>query len=294
MKCKNRVNSFIGLMILKNIVLKSHLVSVIVPIFNADKYLHETIQSVISQTYTNWEMILINDGSTDLTPNIIDQFTEMDYRIRQISLKTSSGGPAYPRNLGIKHAKGQYIAFLDADDVWDVNKLMLQVELINENKCDVVHCGASIFDSRGEIKGVLNSYNKYQKLRKLFGDKFTLMILNPIVLSSTLIKNSSSIKFREDSNLQSIEDWFLWIELSLSAAKIEEMNKNLVYYRRHESSLSELNGNTQRLRAFYAYATLLIENKLSLTKFIVLTSIRFSWIIYLKVAIKINNILKLK
>ena len=92
------------------------------PVFNGDRYLAQTIESVISQTYSNWEMILVDDGSTDSTPAVIDQYTSLHPRIRGIRLESPSGGPALPRNKGLSVAKGEYIAFLDADDVWASRK----------------------------------------------------------------------------------------------------------------------------------------------------------------------------
>ena len=116
---------------------KTPLITVIVPIYNGEKYLSSTVQSVIDQTYGNWELILVDDGSTDRTASIIDNFVGFDRRIKKIALSESSGGPAHPRNLGLDLAKGEYIAFLDADDLWSTQKLALQIDFL----MDTLHSG---------------------------------------------------------------------------------------------------------------------------------------------------------
>ncbi|OYZ57444.1 MAG: hypothetical protein B7Y17_06385, partial [Sulfuricurvum sp. 24-42-5] len=90
-------------------------VSVITPVYNGEKYLEETILSVLNQTFTNFEYFLINHASTDSSLEIIKRFAALDPRIKIIELEINKGGPAYPRNEGIKHAQGEYIAFIDAD-----------------------------------------------------------------------------------------------------------------------------------------------------------------------------------
>ena len=112
------------------------LVSVIVPVYNGQEYLDLTVHSVLSQTYLNWELILVNDGSSDETSAIIDKFIESDTRVVGVNLEKSSGGPAHPRNIGIDNAKGDYLAFLDADDLWDKDKLKFQVEFLEKEKLD--------------------------------------------------------------------------------------------------------------------------------------------------------------
>ena len=97
-------------------------VSVITPMYNCEKFISETIESVINQTYTNWEMIIIDDCSTDKSKEIAKQYIERDKRIRLIELKENSGA-AVARNKGIEVSSGRFIAFLDGDDLWESNKL---------------------------------------------------------------------------------------------------------------------------------------------------------------------------
>ena len=105
------------------------LVSIIMPAYNAEKYIEEAIQSVLKQTYTNWELIIVNDCSTDKTEQIIKKYQEQDQRIRLCSL-TKNQGVANARNTAIKNAVGRYLAFLDSDDIWLQEKLEKQINFM--------------------------------------------------------------------------------------------------------------------------------------------------------------------
>ena len=107
------------------------MISIIIPAYNAEKYLESTIQSVINQTYTDWELIIINDGSNDGTLELISNFKDRDSRIKVFSYENA--GVAHSRNRGIAKARGEYIAFLDADDLWTPNKLEMQLEALQNN-----------------------------------------------------------------------------------------------------------------------------------------------------------------
>ena len=100
-------------------------VSVITPMYNCEKFISETIESVLNQTYTNWEMIIIDDCSTDKSKQIVKQYIERDKRIRLIALNENSGA-AVARNKGIEVSSGRFIAFLDGDDLWEPNKHLMK------------------------------------------------------------------------------------------------------------------------------------------------------------------------
>jgi len=103
-----------------------NMVSIITPAYNAEHFISATIQSVISQTFTNWEMIIVDDGSSDNTCAIINNFVAIDNRINLLK-HSQNLGTGVARNKGIKKATGNYIAFLDADDVWEPHKLEAQL-----------------------------------------------------------------------------------------------------------------------------------------------------------------------
>lgn len=113
-------------------------VSIIMPCHNGEKYISAAIESVIAQTYKNWELIIINDKSTDDSVKIINRFKIKDSRIRLVENEKNTGLPVTPRNVGINEAKGRYIAFLDCYDVWLANKLNNQIPLFFDENCAVV------------------------------------------------------------------------------------------------------------------------------------------------------------
>lgn len=108
--------------------MENNLVSIITPCYNGEKYISETIESVLKQTYSSWEMIIVDDGSIDESVAIVKKFQKRDSRIKLI--KQKNAGSAAARNNGIKHAKGRYIALLDADDVWKSNFLQEQLSFM--------------------------------------------------------------------------------------------------------------------------------------------------------------------
>lgn len=119
--------------------MKKDLVSIITPVYNGGKYVGQTIRSVLNQTYPNWEMLIVNDGSKDNSEEIILEFAKTDSRIKYI--KQPNGGSASARNNGLREAQGQYIALLDADDLWDPTFLEEQIAYMKKNHALLVHCG---------------------------------------------------------------------------------------------------------------------------------------------------------
>jgi glycosyltransferase involved in cell wall biosynthesis len=117
--------------------MESGLVSIITPIFNGDKYIAETIESVINQSYTQWEMLIIDDGSTDRSADIIKGYLSVEKRI--FYFFQQNGGSASARNNGIRNANGQYFALLDADDIWERDFLKSQISLLKEKKAVLVY-----------------------------------------------------------------------------------------------------------------------------------------------------------
>ena len=109
------------------------LVSIITPVYNAERFISETIVSVIKQSYTNWEMILVNDCSQDNSVEIIEGFAKEEKRIKLVTLAENSGA-AVARNTGIENAKGRYIAFVDSDDCWSESKLTEQLVFMQEKQ----------------------------------------------------------------------------------------------------------------------------------------------------------------
>lgn len=133
------------------------LVSIIMPAYNSQSYIDIAIDSVIAQSYNLWELMIIDDCSTDRTFEICSSRATIDNRIRVLKTKQKSGNPSVPRNLGIKHAKGEYIAFLDSDDVWLCDKLMVQVDFMKQNAYSLIYSSYGFINDEGEgINRVMN------------------------------------------------------------------------------------------------------------------------------------------
>lgn len=124
-------------------------VSVIMPVYNAQEFIAKSIESVLMQTYVDLELILIDDGSTDQSKKIIKEFMQKDSRIRYIELEKNMG-VANARNIGIEESKGEYIAFLDSDDLWDNTKLEKQIKFMKDKNCAMSYTSCRVIDKNGK------------------------------------------------------------------------------------------------------------------------------------------------
>lgn len=130
-------------------------VSIITPTYNSEKFIERAIRSVINQIFKDWEMIIVDDNSVDKTINIVKRLQQKDVRIKLIELKENSGGPAKPRTIGCKEAKGKYIAFLDHDDIFYPEYLELKIKYLDKySQVDILSTFAWAFDE--ETKKIIN------------------------------------------------------------------------------------------------------------------------------------------
>jgi glycosyltransferase involved in cell wall biosynthesis len=118
--------------------MNSLLVSIITPNYNCENYIAEAIESVLAQTYTNWEMLVVDDCSTDDSVAIVSEYAQNDIRIKLFKTEQQSGSPVLPKNIGIQNARGRYIAFLDSDDVWLPEKVERQIKLFESEDAAIV------------------------------------------------------------------------------------------------------------------------------------------------------------
>ncbi|MEM7183629.1 MAG: glycosyltransferase family 2 protein, partial [Spirochaetota bacterium] len=128
---------------------KQDLVSIIMPVYNSEAYIRTTLDSVLSQSYTNWELWVADDLSQDSSRKIIQEYTGKDSRIKAI-YKESNSGSADSRNQAIQKAEGRYISFLDSDDLWDYNFLEKQISYMQRNKAAFSCCSYRIIDENGD------------------------------------------------------------------------------------------------------------------------------------------------
>ena len=202
------------------------LVSIITPVYNSEKYLEETILSVINQTYKNWELLLIDDCSTDGSYKIIEKYL-VDERIKYFKNKKNSG-PAITRNIGLNEAKGEYIAFLDSDDIWNYNKLELQIDYMKKNKIRICHGDYIFIDQKGrEIKEITtDTALSYKILLKENQIKTSFLVVNKNLIGE--------IRFPSIRH----EDFAFFLEL----LRKEEISRKIGFvvgkYRIQESSVS--------------------------------------------------------
>lgn len=126
------------------------MVSIITPCYNSATFIRDTIESVLSQTYQDWEMIIADDCSSDHSVDIILEYAHKDHRIIFLKTETPSGSPSVLRNLAIEHAKGRFISFLDSDDVWLPTKLEEQVKLFGDQQIAVAFTNYEKINDAGE------------------------------------------------------------------------------------------------------------------------------------------------
>lgn len=207
-------------------------VSVIIPAYNAEKYLHETIKSVLEQTANSWELIIVNDGSTDKTEEVARLFADQNDRISLIS--KVNAGVSMARNVGIEHSKGQYLAFLDADDIWLSNNLAVKVDFIDSHPTvGLVHSSGLIIDENSKSLDRLKS----GKSGKLLDDLLLWEDECVPTPSSILTKRSVINELGGfDVNLSNNADQEFFIRVA-SKYEIGKINKVTWKYRIHANNM---------------------------------------------------------
>lgn len=132
--------------------LKDGLISIVIPVYNSEKYIRETIMCILDQTYKNWEIVFVDDCSEDTSVEIIERYLQQDERMRLYQNK-KNGGPAITRNQGIKKARGRYLAYMDADDLCDVDKLEKQINYMKKTGCAFCFTGYEFAGEDGVRNG---------------------------------------------------------------------------------------------------------------------------------------------
>lgn len=211
------------------------LVSVITPMYNAGKFIAETMESVMAQTYENWEMLIVDNYSTDGCREIVLDYAQRDGRIRLVRLDFNSGGPARPRNMGMLHSRGDFFAFLDADDLWKKEKLERQVEfMVRRPEVGLLYT-ACLPMTGGALQKPWPE-KPAMKAGHIFEELF--LSNNFITCSSVLLRKNATIPrdFDEDRRMIAVEDLDLWLRIAQVAA-IDFIPDPLVIYRLHDENL---------------------------------------------------------
>lgn len=207
----------------------NNLVSIVMPAYNASLYIEQSIISVINQTYSNWELIIVNDCSTDNTKEVCEAYISKDSRIYLIDLKENVG-VARARNIAIQKSLGKYIAFLDSDDLWKCDKLDKQIRFMKENNSFFVYSSYEIINSIGEPTGKIIEAPKsldYDELLKVNSIGCLTVLIDKECLNSLempLIKH---------------EDYATWLTiLKENSIKAYGLEESLAFYRKTPNSIS--------------------------------------------------------
>lgn len=209
-------------------------ISVIIPAYNAEKTLRETLESVWAQLRPADEIIVVDDGSTDGTPALLAQLAA---RVRSIRIP-NSGLPAVARNRGVEIATSSWIAFLDADDLWDSTKLQSQLDMIKKvPSLELVYTDRWNFgDDRRTTSRLSESVSLPQ------GDVFSELLTGNFVTTSSVLVNRATYSaqqgFDEDPALRGCEDWDLWLRISAAGGRFGLCAEPLTSYRLHDGTVS--------------------------------------------------------
>ena len=210
--------------------MNADMVSIVVPVYNAERFLPETIGLVQKQTYRDWELILVDDCSSDNGAAIVRQYAKDDTRIRLIQQEVNAGA-ARSRNLGISQANGRYLCFLDADDIWTSQKLEKELVYMKEKKAAFVFTGYEFADAKGEGLGKIVHVPEtisYEQALK-----------NTTIFTSTVMIDRDKIADTDIYMPQiASEDTATWWHILKKYQIGYGLDENLVRYRRTEGTLS--------------------------------------------------------
>lgn len=214
---------------MENSVYESGLVSIITPVFNSARFVGKTIKSVIGQSYGDWEMLLVDDCSSDNSADIIAEYALRDKRIRYIRLEQNMGAAA-ARNRGLDEARGRYIAFVDADDLWMADKLDEQLKLIKQKNAGLTFTAIEIIDENGDI------VKPKRRVKPVIDYRF-LLANTMIACSSVVIDRMVTGDFLMPL-VRKGQDYATWLSMMRGGLKAYGIDKALVRYRMVRGSIS--------------------------------------------------------
>lgn len=232
------------------IMLMNELVSIVMPSYNTSKFIAESIESVLAQTYENWELIIVDDCSSDTTEDVVKSYLK-DERIIFLQNKKNCGA-AISRNIAIQKAKGKWIAFLDSDDLWLPQKLEKQIRFMKENKLNFTYTKYIEITEEGNESGITVSGPK-----KI--DKFKMHLFN-YVGCLTVIYNADYIGKIQIPDLKKRNDWAMWL-LAIKKSNCYLFNESLSKYRvRKSGSITHVKGGKISLLKYHYILFRKIEN----------------------------------
>ena len=216
-------------------------ISIIIPTYNGSRFINRAISSVLNQTYTDWELLIIDDNSTDNTAELVNEFAKQDQRIKLYKTSQNSGGPALPKNIGLENAKGEYVAFLDHDDEWLPEKLEKQLKIFEESSdknLGLVSCFINIRNGNG------NLILKHKKFYK--GDVIKHLAINNFILTCSCVMTKLNI-LKEvglfDLRFKRADDVDMWLKISEAGYHFDFTPEYLINYFIHGENYSSSNNN---------------------------------------------------
>lgn len=216
--------------------LMSPLVSIIMPAFNVERHIADSIRSVSEQTFADWELVVVDDGSTDRTAGIVHELAAEDTRI--IYVRRQNGGQGAARNTGIQHASGSVVAFIDADDLWLPQKLERQLAVMKDTAVDLVYCDGYVFYDDGTPE--CSEFFAIVPGRTDGATMFPLLFAYNRIATLSVVARRDALErvglFDENRRLQNCEDYELWLRLARAGSTFYGMTDKLVRYRRHSAS----------------------------------------------------------
>ena len=212
--------------------IEKDLVSIITPCYNSEKYISETIKSVINQKYQKWEMIIVDDCSQDTSVQIIEQFSNQDNRIKLIKL-TVNKGAGYCRNSAIKEARGQYYSFLDSDDIWLEDKISKQIDFMIKNNISFCY---SAYNFINEVSTLLDVPPFFSSFRVSYNDLLKTNHIGCLTAMYDITKISDQKLYM--SEMRSRQDLSLWLNILKIIDFVYVLNEVLASYRIRRNSIS--------------------------------------------------------
>ena len=209
-------------------LIKQDLVSIITPSYNSENFISETINSILNQTYKNWELLITDDCSTDTTLDIIKSYQNIDNRIKLFNL-VSNEGAGVARNNSIQYAKGRYIAFCDSDDQWKPDKLEKQVHFIEQNNLVFTYSSYDVIDESGNFIKSIKAPKKIT-LKKILSNNYIGCL--------TAIYDSEAIGKQYMPVIRKRQDWVLWINILKVIKNTKGLDDSLAIYRDRKNSIS--------------------------------------------------------
>ena len=235
------------------------MISVIIPIHNSEKYLHQCVNSVLNQTHKNLEVILIDDGSTDLSPKICDGFAERDSRV--IVVHQANSGVSSARNKGLDVASGEYITFVDSDDCLEPYIYEILLRLLQEKDADIAHCGYKRVSETGEVLKEVSGTHQVMEHSSveainhmLSGELYACSLWNKL-FKRKLVRN-----IRFDQNLAINEDVLVAFLLFQNAKQTVFIDETLYHYRVYNGSACHTTEELKKIEDSLTATEAMIKN----------------------------------